>query len=43
MRIMDGTSKRRDKNENGHYTASEFDPMLGGNNPEEAKANKRKR
>lgn len=48
MRIMDGTSKRRDKQEGGAnaYTASnDFDLITGGNpnNQEDSRANKRKR
>lgn len=48
MRIMDGTSKRRDKNQGGdhsHYTASnDFDPMNGNmlNNPEDLKTKRKK-
>ena len=48
MRIMDGTSKRKDKNQGGdhsHYTASnDFDPMNGNmlNNPEDLKTKRKK-
>jgi len=46
MRLMDGTSKRRDKNQGGSetYTATDFDLMGGGcAQTEEQKATKRRR